>query len=1120
MTAKLKPALPATVCVAVLAFALSCDIGNWDISRSAESRRNVQAFEQIDFITGEILSGERRGQFVEGRMSKAPNGEDVKVGVGAYPLAFGVSTQRDSVGITGGGHISRRFHDGRWIGVGQNGSLPGSFNPNAPAGPNRHSWLNQWGSGGGNVAPVNLPEASPNRGNPYFRQSNFPEDVYRVPPVIPPGFIEVAGVSTNRGGKIAGSEDGIAFLYREIPLDRNFILEADLLIVQYGNIIAAGAPQNPGSNGQEGFGVMVRDYVPQIPFPSGLNVNWMKPEESGTTMPLFESNGYRELMKTDVDGNLLSGIGRDESRFWAGGALHGGDSNLILAGGTKRGLNMMVREGVTADPALDTDELGNLAQAGLQNPIAARFRYWPDPFVDPALYTEEIGGVRVPTLAARPNFPRWGSTVRVRLERTNDGFAYSIVNLDDRYDNFDGETGRLIEANVPKPSVTSSVYGLASDRDILGSVNKTHMYAGFFAARDAAIWVSNIRYYEADRSKTAPASPVLPGRLEPSLEVLSPAFYTGINTIYLRSNTSGRISVLQNGERIPDGLVTAEFIDARDNGTGRPMTLFTVPIREPALGDTVFSVLFTPGDVPQVHSDANLIHSSNDPIRRSFTVSRIGYDGGTDAKTGRPVIYAAPTAGYRLDGGPLGSPAGNGTRENPLDIQTAINHVLPGQHIILLNGRYVFDRQIVVPWFNDGRQDSVPGKRDGMKVLRAETVNQVWLDWNKREDLAPRGGDGSLGAEGFLMRGSFWHFDGFHMRGAPNKAKGMSVGGSNNIFTRLTIYNNGDTGMQISFSDSIPRRFWPSDNVVMWTESFHNLDDAQTDADGFGVKLTAGARNQLYSIITHNNNDDGVDLFSKRESGPIGITTIDRSVSYLQGWMLNFHRTNGGSIGFKMGGESLGVSHEIRNSLSFANTTSIGSNSNPNMLVRNSTAINSLSTSDLSGADAIGVINITGPAPVGGNAFDSIGDLNRNGFSPDQPQGTNVKPDLKDVPTNWRDFMVTRPASFWGEGDASGSSHPQPATAYNIVNSTVGSEGSHATRMPADYKDWTEFKLFLPRDEYYAYPILRHDVHGELYRVPGITQGAEVLHTGIDRRSVTEWIPWAEADNARPWNGK
>jgi len=1145
----------AIPCILVFVALVSCDIGNWDVTRSAESQRNFDAFERINFLTGEILTreGVGTGQYVPGRFAMQDEsgaylqhpilGGRVQIGVGAYPLAFGVSTQWDSVGITGGGQQSRRFTDGRsW-----RRSLPGEppanqqqvgANPAIDTDSNSLWDPDEWGSP--RVGPIDLPETSVHRGNPYFLS---PSGHYRIPPTVPPGFIEVAAVSNNRGGKIAGSEDGIAFLFREVPLSRNFVMEADFLIVQYGNILADGAPRQPGSNGQEGFGIMVRDFVPQIPHDT----------RSGTTMANFEINHRWRLAPDEGTGNLVAGMHGDQQNFWAGGPLHGSDSNMFLAGGTKRGMNVKERTGITRG-IFEHDGTGNPRVAGIQNPINANFHWWPRPWPDYSWFTENVNGEDIATFAARPTFPRWGSTVRVRLARTNEGFEYTIQNLDDYFDNIDIETGRLLSPpRMRKPAVSSAVHGIVRDWEILNMVNDSHFYVGLFAARDAVVWVSNITYMEVDADLMRAAQPVRPDLFDPTLEVLSPAIWSGVNTLHFASNTAGRIEVLQNGRRIPDRLITNEWIDARENGTGVPMTLFTVPIHEPTDGDNVFSVLFQPGALPREHAERNMMHSSNAPIRRTFTITRRSFHSGEygrDHNGQASIIFAAPTAGGWSESGVYGSPLGDGTRGSPLDLQTAIHHLLPGQHIVMLNGRYVFDRQLVIPRFNDGTQDA-------MKVLRAETVNRVWLDWNKNEEIGPMRmpGRSPIGADAFRVFGSFWHFDGFHVRGGPDKVKGLTVSGSNNLFTRLSIYNHGDTGFQISFRDAEPTRFWPSDNRVMWVESFHNLDAAQTDADGFGAKLTVGERNMFYSSIAHHNNDDGWDLFSKRESGPIGVTLVDRSIAYRQGWMINQHRTAAGGIGFKMGGENIGIFHRIEHSLAFGNTTPIGSNSNPNLLVRNSTAIvgervisvvddNGGVSYGIDGAGLPGLIAITGPAPVGGMAFNSVGVLTRAGFlgmltnqanpnipinlfedAPDrQPQGSNV-PYLVggsidnragDAATDWRAFMVRRPASFWGEGYALG-------TQGRLVNTTVGQPGSAAVTMPETYQGngpgtgWDQFAVFFPRDDYFAYPILELPDGRILYEGPQ-GMGAYRLHRG-ERKTVTDIIPWAVRDPSRPWNG-
>jgi len=1089
----------AVSCILALVGLVSCDIGNWDITQSAASRGNINALEEIDFISGyNHTTGE------QGRT--------------AFPLIFGTSSHNRGSAILGSGQRSMRF---------QNEVFQGQRSRMAEI-------------------PFELPAASPHRMNP-----DFPTDGL-IPDYVPPGFIEIAATRSGQGGgKIAGSEDGIAFLFREVPLDRNFRMEADFLIISYG-LVNAGAPHTPGSNGQEGFGIMVRDFVPQIAGTPGDGVIPGRPGGGafvpGTTMESWEENhGWRfqsaagrsfaggSYAPHSPDGRyLLRGMvhegaffagneipeaqgldNRDRGsdprntsfHYFVGAAGFGADSNIMMAGGTKRGMRIKWRAGIERSPALETMGGGNPTSTGTQLSTRFRFDYQPRGLGDYSFFTEMVDGVEMATMAARPDFPRWGSTVRVMLERTNDGFRYRIENLDDRFDLHDLETGRLIARDQPKPMVTSEQpgMGIIPDRDILGMVNSTHFYVGLFASRDAVVWAHNIRYWEADRARTAPATPIRPTPFEPEFEVVSPPYYGGVNYLFVRANTAGSISVTQNGRRIPPGLITNEWIVETQNGAAIPLSLFTVPIFEPTEGDNIFSVTFYPGNIPRELEAQGFIHSSSTPIRTNFNMMRRTFHEGTGN------IYV----------GPDGRRDGAGTRGSPLDLQTAINHVMPGQHIVMLNGRYVMDAVVTIPRFNDGRETLDDG-RSGRKVLRAENVNRVWLDWDKNEAIGPEG-TGIIGGEAFMLSGSWWHLDGFHIRGAPNRTKGIVVSGHNNLITRLMTYNNGDTGFQISGRSAEPVRFWPSGNVVKWTESFHNFDIAQTNADGFGAKLTVGERNRFYSSIAHHNNDDGWDLFSKRDTGAIGVVLVDYSIAYRQGNMLNNFQTAAGHNGFKMGGEGIGIFHEIRQSLAFANgnTTNRGwqitSNSNPNQIVRDSTTANHIGRS-------AGNIEVRGGGGgvATGNTHTSVATVSSRQGGTAAPFATTgaARPGINDKEfswtaeqTDWEGIMETRSAGFWGYGDT-GITHPTfHANGPNGTGDTSQIvNGVAIQKMPGCYSDWTQFRLFIPRDELFAYPLL-----GDLYRPPA-GFGAHGLYDrcpAASRAFVLSVIPWA-ADDTNP----
>ena len=66
--------------------------------------------------------------------------------------------------------------------------------------------------------------------------------------------------------------------------------------------------------------------------------------------------------------------------------------------------------------------------------------------------------------------------------------------------------------------------------------------------------------------------------------------------------------------------------------------------------------------------------------------------------------------------------------------------------------------------------------------------------------------------------------------------------------------------------------------------SHDNFDpDNGEDADGFAAKLTVGPGNVFDGCISSYNTDDGWDLYTKSETGPIDPITIKNSVAHHNG---------------------------------------------------------------------------------------------------------------------------------------------------------------------------------------------------------------------------------------------
>ena len=716
---------------------------------------------------------------------------------------------------------------------------------------------------------------------------------------IPEEYIELRAISG--AGKIAGSEDGIVFYFKEVDSGSNFIMEAEFLVRSFGTnptndpaVMGTADDKTLNSNGQEGWGIMARDFIPE----------W-----------------GRITMEDIKEKNLLLNT-RTSGSYYTGN--RGGDSNMIMAGGVKRGARVYWREGIKHDgvtPLRKFDEesgtysnnltSGNPTLNAYMDASNCRFNYTPRELGDYTSYTSSDG---TPTLAARPDFPSWGSTYVVKLEKTNNGFDYMIRSDKGTFTTYSG--AQEMQPRVP-------LY------DILDSVNKEKYYVGLFAARDARVWVrkDSIRYWEADAEKCEPYIKPDPEKVNAVLEVVSPEFYTGNEYLYVKSNVGGELIVAQDGVRIPSKVIFKEWVVEKENGVGLPHTIWIIPTLPHKPGANIFSLTLYPDrDLPDELKNsgyAGKVLGSTTAIKKNFVVTKKIYHNGTGD------MYVSPA----------GRSGNSGSSGSPLDLQTALHYVQPGQAVIMQSGTYTMNKLVHIARYNDGRYGEP-------KTLKAEERNKVFIDFNKNMHLQEAN-------QGFLAGGSYWVLDGFHVRNTPDKTKGLVVSGHNNILRYIMAYNNGDTGFQLSGSASEPKRYWPSGNTIEYCESFNNMDGAETDADGFAAKLTVGRDNQFLWCIAHNNNDDGWDLFTKKESGSIGMVKFYGCISYDNKRMLNGSITRAGGNGFKLGGEGISVRHEVRQSLSFLNVGSpIMSNSNPSIDVYYSTAIDAYGGS-------LGPINIT-----------------------------------------------------------------------------------------------------------------------------------------------------------------
>lgn len=413
--------------------------------------------------------------------------------------------------------------------------------------------------------------------------------------------------------------------------------------------------------------------------------------------------------------------------------------------------------------------------------------------------------------------------------------------------------------------------------DILKVQDQNKMYVGFYTARLATIDVSNISLQVSDAALDAPmevpsAQPTVPDISFTGLSYTSETAYT----FGVRSNVSGTVTIKQ-GDSV---LVQTASISA-----GVPLPLSTSVT---ANTYTNFSAAFVPTDTQYL--------TSYDKIVKNFTVDMKTYANGSD-------IYVSPSATMG-DGG-------DGTRNHPLDLDTAVRYVRAGQQIILMNGRYLRTAKLEIPKGNNGTSTA-------MKSLIADAGATPIIDFDKK-------------SEGVVLSGSYWHVKGIEFTRSASNTKGFTIGGSHNIVEGSRFYANGDTGLQISRTDeSEGKELWPSYNLILNCESFDNADPSNNNADGFAAKLTSGEGNIFRGDISHNNIDDGWDLYTKAATGAIGAVLIEDSIAYNNGTLTNGSVGAGDKNGFKLGGEGIKVPHIIRNSIAFGNGAyGFASNSNP-----------------------------------------------------------------------------------------------------------------------------------------------------------------------------------------------
>ena len=478
------------------------------------------------------------------------------------------------------------------------------------------------------------------------------------------------------------------------------------------------------------------------------------------------------------------------------------------------------------------------------------------------------------------------------VERANNNISFSdlkdanLLELGKKYTFTVSKTDEGYTATVKSDKGEQT---MKLDENALTSVQEDgSVCVGVFASRKISVKISDIKF-EKTTSKGVVGTDASDEKVKPSFAIYSSDTCGASEYEYIAvANCEGTFTITNNAGK-------TETVDASADQVVR----VNLPINE---GKNTINASFAPkaGNV-----------TSTDVITKETVVNCVRY--GKEGNT----IYVAND----------GSADGLGTSDSPLDLATAVKYAQPGQVIVMKNG--VYDKGATIP-------RSASGTADKKITLVAELVST-----NGEDGVVIKG-------SGLIVIGSYWNVYGIYVKDAAGV--GIQISGNYNTIEMCTVEHASNTGVQVSRSGSadnkagIEGQLWPTGNLIKNCESFDNCDAGRNDADGFAAKLTCGNGNKFYGCISHNNIDDGWDLYAKSITGEIGKVVIENCVAYNNGWCtFDFESADtysyGEGNGFKLGGGYLKGGHELINSVSFGNhAKGVTSNSCPDIVIKNVTS--------------------------------------------------------------------------------------------------------------------------------------------------------------------------------------
>ena len=438
------------------------------------------------------------------------------------------------------------------------------------------------------------------------------------------------------------------------------------------------------------------------------------------------------------------------------------------------------------------------------------------------------------------------------------------------------------------------------DYTALDQLDSEYVYAGFYASRNARATFSDVTLSTIDPKDDAPAEERPITYIVPSVTLTSPSNTTSSEyTFAVNTNVDGIVTIKNTAGKV---IVPATAV--------KGMERMYATIELAAYGEYDYVIEFDPDDDQDLGEYTELSTQNN-----VYTELHLVYKAGNYH---RKSVYVSVNGTYY----------GTGSKDDPYDLETAINNAVPGQTIVLMEGTYKFG--------NLGQTLKI---ERGINGTEADPIRMIADPNAKTRPVIDFCGQGF----GMIHGGDWWIFEGFDVTGSANGQKGFQLSGNHNVLIDIHAYRNGNTGIQLSryAGSDYTIADWPSYNLILNCDSYYNMDAGHEDADGFAAKLTVGPGNVFDGCVAYNNADDGWDLYAKVQTGPIGAVTIKNCIAYKNGYLEDGKASKGNGNGFKMGGESITGHHVVINSIAFENRMKgIDSNSCPDIEAYNCISFN------------------------------------------------------------------------------------------------------------------------------------------------------------------------------------